>query len=365
MFVGSDVYRRPAYGRNHPLAIPRVESAVDLCRSLGWLDGVWRESPAASRAELTRFHRDDYVEALRRAERDGVTSIEDRRQFHIGGAENPIFPGLFERASTSVGGSILAARLALEGRIAYHPAGGTHHGRRERASGFCYFNDPVFAILTCLDAGLERVLYVDLDAHHGDGVEDAFAHDERVVTISIHEADRWPHTGRAEDKREGRSHNLPVPRRLNDSEFVYLMDEAILPLARRFNPEAVILTCGADCLRGDPLSTMDLSNGELWRAVVTLADLAPAAVVLGGGGYNPWTVARAWAGLWGCLSGRAIPELLPEAAQSLLRGLSCDLVDSEDMRPEWTESLIDAPNPGSVRADIPALARVVAGPAGR
>src|SRR5690606_37637711 len=124
---------------------------------------------------------------------------------------NPLFPGLFERAATSVGGSILAARLALEGRIAYHPAGGTHHGRPDRASGFCYFNDPAFAILALLEAGLERVLYVDLDAHHGDGVQDAFAADERVHTVSIHEAGRWPGTGAASDTGDGRACNLPVP----------------------------------------------------------------------------------------------------------------------------------------------------------
>jgi len=127
-------------------------------------------------------------------------------------------------------------------------------------------------------------------------------------------------------------------------------------LARRFNPEGVVLTCGADCLRGDPLSSMDLSNGALWRATLALADAAPAAVVLGGGGYNPWTVARAWAGLWGCISGRAIPDVLPEAARTLLRGLSCELVDAEDIRPEWTERLSDVSNPGGVRDEVLALA---------
>src|SRR5207344_3103305 len=105
----------------------------------------------------------------------GNVNAEERTRYGLGTMENPLFPGLFERAATSVGGSILAAQLALEGRVAFHPAGGTHHGRPGRASGFCYFNDPVFAVLTLLRAGLERVLYVDLDAHHGDGVQDAFA----------------------------------------------------------------------------------------------------------------------------------------------------------------------------------------------
>ncbi|MGA2793613.1 MAG: acetoin utilization protein AcuC [Roseiarcus sp.] len=361
MFVGSELYRRAAYGRNHPLAIARVETTVDLCRTLGWLEGSWRTAPAATVRELESFHRADYIEALRSAELNGLTPVAARRTYRIGTIENPIFAGPFERACTSVGGPILAASLALEGRVAYHPAGGTHHGRPDRASGFCYFNDPVFAILKCLDEGLDRILYVDLDAHHGDGVEDAFAREEPVFTISIHEAGRWPFTGRFDDRRDGRARNLPVPPRLNDSEFAFLMSEAVLPLATRFRPQAVVVTCGADCLSGDPLSTMELSNVALWDAASRLADLCTAAIVLGGGGYNPWTVARAWAGLWGRLCDFRLPDILPGAAQQLMAGLTCDLVDDEDVKPEWIGTLADAPNPGPIRGEVQAIARHVLG----
>lgn len=358
LFVGSDVYRRPAYGRNHPLAIHRVETAVDLCRMLGWLRDSWRASPVASVEDLRKFHCPGYIEALREAEVNGLTPATARQTYHIGTIENPIFPGLFERASTSVGGSILAAALALEGRVAYHPAGGTHHGRAARASGFCYFNDPVFAILTLLENGVRRVVYVDLDAHHGDGVEEAFAHDGRVLTISIHEAGRWPGTGN-DNGRLAYARNLSVPTHLNDSEFDFLLEEAILPLTRAFRPEAIVLVCGADCLAGDPLSTMDLSNVALWDAATRLAGSAAAAVVLGGGGYNPWTVARAWAGLWGRLCGYEIPAVLPEKAQRLMAGLTCDLLDGEDIRPEWIATLADAPNPGAIRNEVREIARRV------
>ena len=356
VFVGSDVYRRPAYGGNHPLAIKRVETAVDLCSAFGWLEGAWRASPRASREQLTVFQTAEYIDALHSAEMQGKTPAEHRLRFNIGTRENPVFAGVFERAATSVGGSILAARLALEGRIAYHPAGGTHHGRADRASGFCYFNDPVFAILEFLASGLTRILYVDLDAHHGDGVEHAFAQDKRVHTISLHEAGRWPHTGLLDDRRGGQARNLPVPRQLNDSEFGLLIDKAVMPLARRCHPQAVVLTCGADCLRGDPLSAMELSNGALWDAAVKIANCASASVVLGGGGYNPWTVARAWAGLWALLSGFDIPPGLPESAQKLLTGLECDLVDDEDRRPEWLTTLADAPNEGAIRDEIRVIA---------
>ena len=349
LFVGHDIYRRAAYGRHHPLAIPRVETAVDLCRALGWLDAAsYQVSPCASDEELCRFHTRDYVEALRK----GVSSA----RHNLGTMENPLFPGLFERAATSVGGSIRAAELAAEGRAAFHPAGGTHHGRPDRASGFCYFNDPVFAIATLLRRGVECLLYVDLDAHHGDGVQDAFADDERVHTVSIHERGRWPYTGAADDFGAGRARNLPVPRGLNDSELEFLLEAAVLPLAARLRPEAVVLTCGADALAGDPLSAMALSNVALWDAVERLCAAAPAAVVLGGGGYNPWTVARYWAGLWGRLSGRPIPKALPPEASILLQPLSCDLIDDDEVREEWRTTLSDAPNPGPVRREIHELA---------
>jgi acetoin utilization protein AcuC len=363
VFVGHEIYRQAAYGANHPLAIPRVESVIDLCRALGWFtDGEFRESPRASEAELAWFHAPDYVRALRQASESGRVDPETRRRYAIGTLENPLFPGVFERAATSVGGSIHAAELALEGRIAFHPAGGTHHGRADRASGFCYFNDPVFAILALLRRGVDRVLYVDLDAHHGDGVQDAFVADTRVRAISIHEHGRWPHTGDASDTGQGRACNVPVPARVNDSELAVVLDEVVLPLARRAAPRALVLTCGADALEGDPLSSMMLSNVALWSAVERIAALAPAAVVLGGGGYNPWTVARYWSGLWARLSGRSIPATLPPAAQAVLSRLRCELVDDEDVCPEWSTTLADRPNAGPVRAEIGALVeRVLAG----
>ena len=355
VFVGSEIYRRPAYGRNHPLAIARVESAVDLARALGWLNNGLVESQAADTSVLQRFHDSAYVAALHNADVQGHVSDEARRRFNLGTLENPVFHGVFERAATAVGGSILAAKLALEGRIAFHPAGGTHHAKAGAASGFCYFNDPVFALLTLLDAGLKRVLYVDLDAHHGDGVEDAFAADPRVFTISIHEAGRFPGTGNLGERREGRARNLPVPPGLNDSEFALLIDEAVLPLAERFDPEAVVITAGADPLAGDPLSKMALSNAALWEAVLRVADVAPVAVVLGGGGYNPWTLARFWAGLWGRIAREVLPQSLPPQACAVLEPLSCDLIDEEEIDPNWLISLSDLPNPGAVRAAILAL----------
>jgi len=356
VFVSHQVYRRTGYRGNHPLAIARVGPVMDLCEALGWLDEAsYRESPRASDEQLGWFHAADYVRTLKEVSLSGAVDAGIRERYGLGTMENPVFPGMFERAATSVGGSLLAAELALAGRIAFHPAGGTHHGKRARASGFCYFNDPVFAVLRLLKEGPGNILYVDLDAHHGDGVQEAFAAEPRVWTVSIHEANRWPHSGAAHDVGEGRACNLPVPREFNDSELDALMAGVVLPLAVRLAPQAVVVTCGADALAGDPLSKMALSNVALWRAVERLVATAPAAVVLGGGGYNPWTVARYWTGLWGRLSRREIPSLLPAAARVILENLTCDLVDEEDLRPEWLSTLADAPNAGPLRPETERL----------
>jgi acetoin utilization protein AcuC len=359
-FICSDVYRRQAFGQNHPLSIIRVAGVMDVCRMLGWLDETcYLESPRADSRVLLRFHQPDYLEALRRADSRGAVDRDDRLKYRIGTMENPLFPGLFERASTAVGGSILAAEQALLGKTTFHPSGGTHHGRPDRASGFCYFNDPVFAVLTLLDGGLDRILYVDLDAHHGDGVQDAFADEERVFTISVHEEKRWPHSGLLNDRAVRAARNLPVPRGFNDTELGYLMDHAILPLAHGFAPQAVVITCGTDALDGDPLSRLKLSNLALWDAVERLVELTQCNVVLGGGGYNPWTLIRCWTGLWARLSGRVIPDGLPLDAQSYLQALECDLIDEEDVHAEWISTLADRPNHGPVRDEIKRCAEAV------
>ena len=152
--------------------------------------------------------------------------------------------------------------------------------------------------------------------------------------------------------------NLPVPRGFNDRELDFLRQRAIDPLLAHHAPDALVLTCGADSLAGDPLSTMEISNGAMWRTVMALVDRAPA-VVLGGGGYNPWTAVRYWAGLWGHLAGSAWPATLPPEARELLTGFDCDLVDEEDIEPGWLTCLEDAPNEGAVRDEVRTLVDTV------
>lgn len=363
--IGSEIYRRSSYGGRHPLAIPRVSLMLDLVRALGWVpEGCYLEATPATPTELARFHDPAYVAAVQRAEREGRVDAAVSERYHIGRAGNPIYPEVFSRPATACGATLAAVELLLSGPnapgIIHSPAGGTHHGRRDRAAGFCYFNDIALGILRLLDRGVARVLYVDLDAHHGDGVEDAFRDEHRVLTISIHERERWPHTGTLED--QGPSwRNLPVPPGFNDSELDFLMEAAVAPLGERFAPEIVVIQAGADALADDPMTKLALSNRALWRAVDRLRGLAPRALVLGGGGYNPWAVARCWAGIWATLAGIEIPERLPEATERLLRTVEWRHSLARNPRECWFTTLADPPCDGLVRPELHAVAAAALG----
>ncbi len=345
---------------------------MDLCRALGWLsDDVYLDSPLATAEGLARFHDPAYIAAVQEVERLQKATQEVRERFNLGRNGNPVFPEIFRRPATAAGGSILAGTLLVEPGMIYHPAGGTHHGRRGRASGFCFFNDPVLAILALLDNGVGRVLYLDVDAHHGDGVQDAFDDDRRVLTVSVHEAGRWPmtgdsYTGQAPgalgDRGGGGARNLPVPAGFNDCEMDYVLEMGFLPLAEAFAPEAVVLQCGADALEDDPQSRLSLSNHALWRVVEAARHMAPRVLVLGGGGYNPWSVGRCWTGVWATLNGLAIPDYLPPGAEAILRRLEWRHSRGRNPPDTWFTTLADAPRVGPVRAEVRAAVTAVVAP---
>ena len=355
--IGSEVYRGSTYGPKHPLAIPRVSTTLDLIRALGWHDPARSiDSPRASVAELTRFHTPDYIAALIRAEQTQAVDPADRERHRIGADGNPVYREIFRRPATSAGGVIHAARLSAETPAIFHvPGGGTHHGMPDRASGFCYVNDAVLGILAWLDAGLTNILYVDIDAHHGDGVQDAFHDDARVFTLSVHEAGRWPFTGAAGDRAGGHAANFPLPEGATDTDMRAVLERAILPLATRLRPQAIMLQCGADALAEDPLSRLAMSNQAHWAVVRALRDVAPRLIVLGGGGYNPWSVARCWTGIWGVLNDLVAPELLPPEAEAILRGLSLNRAAGRNPPGHWFTTLADAPREAPLRAETAAL----------
>ena len=246
VFIGSNIYRGSSYGPRHPLSIPRVPTVIDLSRAMGWLPPEqYRISPRAKPEALAAWHCPRYLAALQRAEAEGEVSPETRARHNLGTLSNPVFSEMFRRPATAAGGSLLAATLLARGGAVYNPGGGTHHGMADHAAGFCYLNDPVLAIRAFLDQGLTRVAYVDIDAHHCDGVAAAFQAEPRVLMISTHEANRWPFTGALEDRAGGSAINLPLPRGTNDTGFTMALQEVILPAVQDMRPQAIILQCGA------------------------------------------------------------------------------------------------------------------------
>ena len=366
VFIGSEVYRGSSYGGAHPLRVPRVSTVIDLVRVLGWLSPQqFRTSPRAKPAALMLWHDEGYIAALQAAEQTGVVDVAVQRKYGLGTLSNPVFPDMFRRPATGAGGVMLAAEmLARSPGVIYVPGGGTHHGMPGRANGFCYLNDPVLGILTLRRMGIRRIAYVDIDAHHPDGVEHAFAGDPDVLMISVHEQARWPFTGALADAGVGNCFNLPVPAGFNDTEMRAILQGMILPRLAAFAPEVVILQCGADALSEDPLSRLTLSNNAHWGVVAAMRDFAPRLLVLGGGGYNPWSVGRCWAGVWATLAGHTIPDVLPDAAQAVLRALSWGgggrALPGQDM----LTTLRDAPREGPLRPEVADRIAVLSGRSG-
>jgi acetoin utilization protein AcuC len=310
----------------------------------------------ASVEQLTRFHTPAYIAALQRAEATQEVNPLDRERHRIGADGNPVYREVFRRPATSAGGVILAARLtADQGGIVHVPGGGTHHGRADRASGFCYLNDAVLGLMAWLDAGLTNVLYVDIDAHHGDGVQDAFHDDARVFTLSVHEGKRWPFTGAADDVAGGQARNFPLAEGASDTDMLAVLEHGILPIVAALRPQAIMLQFGADAIEEDPLSRLGMSNQAHWAVLRALKDAAPRFILLGGGGYNPWSVARCWAGAWGVLNGHAIPERLPDAAEAVLRALTFHRAAGRNPPEHWFTTLADTPRTRPLQDETRAL----------
>jgi acetoin utilization protein AcuC len=364
VFIGAGRYRRHSYGDNHPLGIPRVSLTIDLIRAYGALsEPEFRKSREAQPAELQRFHTPEYVAAMQACEAEGRVADRYRRRHNIGNFENPFFQGFFSTPATAAHGSILGAELVVDGYVAFNPAGGMHHASPDAARGFCFFNDPVLGILRLRQEGL-RVLYVDIDAHHGDGVEAAFREDPDVVTLSLHMDTAWAYPfegGRATDT--GPLHNavnLPLPRGIHDDEYRHAFNRLWPAVMEAVGPEAIVLQAGTDILAPDPLGRFRVST-QLFLEVVqrVMADApshvdgTPRLLVLGGGGYHPLALARCWTGVWGLLSGRDLPEAIPADGEALLRSVEWDLDDGDEPGADWIYMRrLDPPCSGDVRAEV-------------
>jgi acetoin utilization protein AcuC len=350
------------HGPEHPLRPARVFLTYLLIDDYGIVDGdtvASVDARSATDEELLLVHTERYLDAVKGA---GSGAPGSGATFGFGPGDNPVFPRMHEASARVAGASIVAAEAVLGGRAqhAFNPSGGLHHAMRERASGFCVYDDPAIAIAWMLDHGASRIAYVDVDVHHGDGPQAIFYDDPRVLTISIHQDGRtlFPGTGFIEEQGSGEAVgtkvNIPVPPSTGDDAWIAALEEVAPPLVRSWKPDVLVTQLGCDTHTTDPLAWLDLTTNAYRRAAALLHGLAHEAadgrwVATGGGGYQ-WArvVPRAWTIYFAEMAGAAIPDELPHAWVESVR---------HEHRISVPEFLSDAPLPAHDRDD--AVADVV------
>ena len=316
-------------GPNHPLKPVRYAHTVELMRASGLFDapGVQTVPPRpASQQEIERFHDHDYVDVVRAIGAGMI--VPGMGEFGFGMGDNPPARGLYDAAALSSGSSIVATELVMSDAtpVAFAIAGGVHHhAMPARASGFGVFNDAVIAIQGLVDDGL-RVAYVDIDCHHGDGVQLGFYETDRVLTISIHESGQFlfPGTGYTDETGRGDgagySVNVPLAPYTGDDVWLEAFDAIVPPLLKSFEPDLVFTQLGIDTHFRDPITHLRLTTQGHNEAVRRLGALAASSgrwVAVGGGGYDPGAVARAWTMDFAAMAGFELPERIPESFKSI------------------------------------------------
>ena len=346
--VRDEAAERYDFGRDHPLAPVRVTLTHALIEACGLADapGVVRLAPDAEPErdleDALRVHDADYVTTvaeLSRALHPGVPLIDAPAELRaraatvgLGAGDTPAFAGVHDASLAVVRASVAAARSVLAGDVlhAFNPGGGLHHAMPGRAAGFCVYNDAAAAIAALLDAGAERVAYVDVDVHHGDGVERVFAADPRVLTVSLHESGRtlFPGTGDASDIGEGEGRasavNVPLAPQTPGSVWLGAFDAVVEPLVRAFQPDVLVTQLGCDTHATDPLAHLTLTLDDMaaiYARLHTLADETADGrwVATGGGGYQLVSVVpRAWTLAFAQMSGARLPIETPAAWRELV-----------------------------------------------
>jgi acetoin utilization protein AcuC len=319
--IYTDAYLDYDYGPTHPLRIIRLKLTYELIKAYGLLDIHSLQFIPTHKAEekdLLAFHTEEYLNILKQANEGHLAG--NAYLYGLGPGDNPIFPGLLDWSLLVTGATIQAVDFVAEGKgeIAFNIAGGLHHAMRSRASGFCYINDPVIGIMRLLSRG-KRVVYIDIDAHHGDGVQKAFYETNQVLTISLHEAGYtlFPGTGFeneiGEGEGEGYSVNLPFPPYTGDEVYLRSFEEVVPELVQAFKPDVVVTQLGVDTFYDDPLTNLHVTILGYQKVLKRIKELAPRWVALGGGGYNISNVARAWTLAWAVMNGVELKDELPES----------------------------------------------------
>ena len=328
-FIYSDRYQQFDYGAGHPLRNTRLALTHELCQAYGLLSLPTTqlvEARDATEEEVAAFHRPDYVDVLRAADRGHMPP--NLWDYGLGTSDNPIFPGVYAWSLLTTGASLQAMELVDAGQVdcAFNIAGGLHHAAAARAAGFCYINDAAVVIKHMVRRG-RRVAYVDIDAHHGDGVQFGFYDTDRVLTISIHESGEslFPGTGFVEEIGRGRgigyAVNAPLLPGSDDEIFLWVLDQVVPPLLTAFKPDVLVTQLGADTHRTDPLTNLALTTGGFAEAVRRLQPLCRKWIALGGGGYNLENVPRSWTLAWAIMNRREVPDEMPDSFRATFHRL--------------------------------------------
>lgn len=327
------------FGPTHPLRPERVSLTVDLISALGLVRPgalVPMEPRSATRAELERVHDPTYIDQVIVAGEDPGAWLPASG---IGPGDTPAFPGMHDASALVAGATVCAVERVLAGDVlrAFAPAGGLHHAHRDHAAGFCVYNDAAVAIAAALASdACVRVCYIDIDAHHGDGVQEAFYEEPRVLTVSVHESGRhlFPGTGSERERGDGAGTgyalNVPLPPGATDECYALVFEQVVTPAVRRFSPDLLVTQNGADAHWSDPLTSLGLTlrgHRALVRGTIALAhDLTGGRIVACGGGGYSWAtiVPRAWTALAADLAAVPVAEELPDVWRERVRALGAD-----------------------------------------
>ena len=320
-FIYDHVMSQHELRRDHPMRPIRLRYTYDLLQSYGAFDqnsSVLMPPRAATDEELMTLHGAEYISAVRSFSM-GLSGYDPGRFNFSNQGDNPMYRGMYEAAALSTGASLVAADMMADGDVdvAFNISGGLHHASANHASGFCVFNDPAVAIKRLLQRGL-KVAYLDIDAHHGDGVQEAFYDDNRVLTISIHESGQYlfPGTGFVPEagsgEGEGYSVNLPLYPYTDDETYLRAFHDIVPPLLEAFAPDVLVGQLGIDTYHSDPLTHLQITTRGYVEAVREIAKLGIPWLALGGGGYDLGAVARAWTLAYGVMLDVEWPDQLPE-----------------------------------------------------
>ncbi|XP_065267020.1 histone deacetylase 8 [Emys orbicularis] len=297
----------------------RASMVHSLIKAYSLLDHMRIVKPkVASMEEMASFHTDAYLQHLQKVSEEGDDDHPESVEYGLG-YDCPATEGIFDYAAAVGGASITAAQCLMDGKckVAINWPGGWHHAKKDEASGFCYLNDAVLGILR-LRRKFDRILYIDLDLHHGDGVEDAFSFTSKVMTVSLHKFSPgfFPGTGDVSDVGLGKgryySVNVPIQDGIQDEKYYQICETVLKEVYTAFNPEAVVLQLGADTIAGDPMCSFNMTPVGIGKCLKYVLQWQLATLILGGGGYNLANTARCWTYLTGVILGRTLPSEIPD-----------------------------------------------------